>query len=352
MSAARRGSVLGGEGEAAPLHPGASDAPAATAGFGLPLSASASGPSKRHGAHRVLSPWFVTANAFFAILIVAIAVPGEAQVRTAVPFYVAACLMEALFVWRYVAGGCRRSTCHIAIVVWALLIAWEIASTDLALTHPVLVPAPENVFAVFPRLWDELLLNVWSSMQLLAQGFLTALAAATVIGLFVGWMPKVREIVYPIAHVLAPVPAIVFAPYLVMLMPSFKMAAVMVIFLGIFWPTLMNTILRVEGIDRRIVDSARMLGASTSDMIFKVLLPYLYPSIVTGLKVQLPSAMLMLVMAEMYGATSGLGYFVINYTNYANYSNVVAGIIMVGIVVTVLEWLVNLLIRKTVKWSE
>ena len=62
--------------------------------------------------------------------------------------------------------------------------------------------------------------------------------------------------------------------------------------------------------------------------------------------------MLMLVMAEMYGATSGLGYFVINYTNYANYANVVAGIIMVGIVVTVLDILVDALIRKTVKWSE
>ena len=56
-------------------------------------------------------------------------------------------------------------------------------------------------------------------------------------------------------------------------------------------------------------------------------------------------------MAEMYGATSGLGYFVINYTNYANYTNVVAGIIMVGIVVTVLNWLVGMAVRKTVKWS-
>ena len=58
-----------------------------------------------------------------------------------------------------------------------------------------------------------------------------------------------------------------------------------------------------------------------------------------------------LMMAEMYGATSGLGYFVINYTNYANYTNVVAGIIMVGIVVTVLNWLVGMAVRKTVKWS-
>ena len=187
---------------------------------------------------------------------------------------------------------------------------------------------------------------------MLAQGFLTSLVAATVIGLFVGWLPKVRETVFPIAKVLAPIPAIVFTPYLVLLLHSFRFAAIMVIFLGIFWPTLMNTILRVESLDRRILDSAKMMGLSTPTMIFRVLLPYLYPTIVTGLKVQLPAAMLMLVMAEMYGASSGMGYFIINYTNYANYTNVVAGIIVVGIVVTVLDALVGLLIRKTVKWSE
>ncbi len=307
--------------------------------------------SGKSGARRIVTVSFVLANILFAALLVAIAVPGKVHPKTSVPFYVAAAIVEALFLWRYFAGGRKRSTCHIAIVVFALLIVWETVSTDLKLTHPVLIPNPENVFAVFPARWDELIENVASSMILLAEGFITSLVAGTIIGLFVGWLPKVRETVYPIAHVLAPVPAIVFAPYLVMLLPSFKAAAVMVIFLGIFWPTLLNTILRVESIDKHILDSARMMGLSTPTMIFRVLLPYLYPAVVTGLKTQLPTAMLMLVMAEMYGATSGLGYFVINYTNYANYTNVVAGIIMVGIVVTVLDFLVGLLVRKTVKWS-
>ena len=300
---------------------------------------------------RFIRPAFIVACVLFVGLLVAIAVPGKMHPRTSVPFYVASAIIFGLFLWRYILGR-KTSTCNIASAVFVLLMVWEIVSTDLKLTHPVLVPLPENVFNVFPRIWPELLLNVYSSMTLLAEGFLTSLVAASIIGLFVGWMPRVRETVFPIAHVLAPVPAIVFAPYLVMLMPSFRSAAIMVIFLGIFWPTLMNTILRVESIDRHIIDSAKMMGLSTSTMIFKVLLPYMYPAIVTGLKVQLPSAMLMLVMAEMYGATSGLGYFVINYTNYANYDNVVAGIIVVGIVVTILEFLINVLIRKTVKWSE
>lgn len=299
-----------------------------------------------------LTPSFVLSQVLFVALLVVVAIPGKVHPKTSVPLVVGLFVIEALYLWRYFSGEKRRqSVCRIVIVVWVLFIAWELLATDLKLTHPVLIPNPENVFAVFPNKWEELLLNAVSSLSLLAEGFLTALIAGYLVGLFVGWLPQVRETVYPIAHVLAPVPAIVFAPYLVLLMPSFKAAAVMVIFLGVFWPTLLTTILRVESMDRHIIESARMLGLSTPEMIFKVLLPYMYPSIAMGLKTQLPSAMLMLVMAEMYGATSGLGYFVINYTNYANYTNVVAGIIMVGIVVTVLDSLVSLLIRKTVKWS-
>lgn len=320
---------------------------------------------------RFVKPSFVVATVLFLLTLVVIYVPGPEMAsffraitfgaidqkggnppKAVAPFYVAVAIVWLLFMWRYIAGGGKRSACNIASFVFLLFIVWEIASTDLRFTHPVLIPLPENVFNVFPKFRDEIIRNVTSSMTMLLQGFLTSLIAATIIGLFVGWLPKVRETVFPIAKVLAPVPAIVFTPYLVMLMHSFRAAAVMVIFLGIFWPTLMNTILRVESLDRRILDSAKMMGLSTPTMIFRVLLPYLYPTIATGLKIQLPSAMLMLVMAEMYGASSGLGYFVINYTNYGEYTNVVAGIIMVGIVVTVLDALVGLLVKKTVKWSE
>ena len=327
--------------------------------------------AKREKTERFIKPSFIVSTVLFLVTLLVIYVPGETMAEifhaitfggidvaggkvpaSSTEFYVAVVIAWALFMWRYIAGGKKRSTCNIASVVFLFFIIWEVASTDLKMTHPVLIPLPENVFAVFTRIPGELWQNVVSSLSLLGQGFITSLVAATIIGLFVGWLPKVRETVFPIAKVLAPIPAIVFTPYLVLLLHSFRFAAIMVIFLGIFWPTLMNTILRVESLDRRILDSAKMMGLSTPTMIFRVLLPYLYPTIVTGLKVQLPTAMLMLVMAEMYGASSGLGYFIINYTNYANYTNVVAGIIVVGIVVTVLDALVGLLIRKTVKWSE
>ena len=301
---------------------------------------------------KIVTPSFILANVLFVALLVVIAIPGKVTPATSIPFYVTAVIIEALYLWRFFVNDKKPSTSYIVIVVWALLIVWEVCSTDLKITHPVLIPVPENVFNVFPKLWPELLRNIWSSLTLLFAGFFSAVIAGNILGMFAGWLPKLRDTVYPIARALAPVPAIVFAPYLIMLMPNFRSAAIVAIFLGIFWPTLLNTILRVGSMDRRIVESARMMGLSTFEIVFKVFLPYMYPGIATGMKVQMATAMLMLVMAEMYGATAGMGYFVLNYTNYGNYTNVVAGIICVGLVVTVLDCLIGLLIKKTVKWSE
>ena len=305
-----------------------------------------------NAAKKLLCPSFITANALFIALMVAIAIPGKMTPASPVAFYVSAVLIEVLFLWRFFINDRKPSTSYIVIIVWLLLIVWEVCSTDLKLTHPVLIPLPENVFNVFPRLHTELLKNIASSLTLLGAGYFSALILGNILGLFAGWIPKLKETVYPIARALAPVPAIVFAPYLIMLMPSFRSAAIMAIFLGIFWPTLLNAILRVGSMDARVIESARMMGLSTPEIIFQVMLPYMYPSIVNGMKVQLATGMLMLVMAEMYGATAGMGYFVLNYTNYGNYTNVVAGIICVGLVVTVLDCLLGLLIKKTVKWTE
>ena len=302
---------------------------------------------------RIWKPSFIAANALFVGLIVAILIPGKTHVATPVPFIVASCLIEVLFLFNYFKEGKHKpSTCYIVTVVFLFLIIWEVCSTDLKLTHPVLIPIPENVFNVYPTKTAELWKNVQSSLTLFCEGFLSAIIIGNALGLVVGWMPKVRETVYPVARVLAPIPAIVFTPYLIFILPSFRLAAIFVSFIGVFWSTLMNTITRVESMDRRIVDSARMLGLDTKTMILDVLVPYMYPAIVKGLKLQLPAAMLIMVMSEMYGATSGMGYFIINYTNYANYTNVIAGIIMIGVVVTILDWLVGKLIEKTVRWSD
>ena len=290
------------------------------------------------------------AHVLLAALVALVLLPGAKSVPGPAPLLGGIAVMELLYLAALKRGRGKPACSWIVIIVWAFMLLWELFTTQLNLLHPVLMPAPEAVFNVFATLYPELLTNVWSSLTLLLMGAATAIAAGVLLGALVGWLPELRDVFAPIARVLAPIPSVVFAPYLVALMPTFRLASAMVIFLGLFWPTFLNTILRVVSMDRRIVDSARMLGLSSFEMVRQVVLPYLVPGIVGGLNGQLTSAIMMLTFAEMLGAKSGMGYFIINYTYFANYVNVVAGIIVVGIVVTLLNALINLAKRKLVKW--
>ena len=108
-------------------------------------------------------------------------------------------------------------------------------------------------------------------------------------------------------------------------MPTFRSAAAAIIILGIFWPTFMGIINRAASMDRRIINSARALGLTRSEMIFQIMMPYLFP---------------------------GIGYFIKNYSDYANYTNVIAGIILIGVVVSLLNALLSYSEKKLVRWKE
>jgi NitT/TauT family transport system permease protein len=297
---------------------------------------------------------FFIAHILMIALLMLVNTPGQKSVVANTALLSGIAVIELIYLSQLVRNLYKNKSIlalsDLMVLVWGFMLLWEIFTTQLNLMHPVLVPSPEDVCNVFASQYKVLLTGVASSMQLLLIGFLFGISLGVGLGLPVGWIPRLRDIFYPMASVLTPIPPVVFAPYLIALMPTFRSASAVVIFLGIFWPTFFNTIIRVNSIERRILDSARVLNVSNATMIRKILLPYLIPGVVSGLKVTMTTSVMMLTFAEMMGATSGMGFYIINYTHYANYTNVVAGIILVGIVVTILNWLVNLVQTKTIKW--
>ena len=263
-------------------------------------------------------------------------------------------VIEALFL--FALWYCKRrgtlstGPFDIILAVWLLMIVWELTTSVLNVAHPVLVPCPENVFDTFRKQWSLLLLNVGYSMELLLLGFALGLTAAVLLGLVAGWVPRIRAFAYPIANVMAPIPAIVISPYLVALMPTFRSASLVVIILGIFWPTFLTTVNRVQNMEVQILDSARTLQPSTMTMLTRILLPYILPGVISGLRVSMTTSLLMLNFAELMGATHGMGYYVQNSITYANYTHAVACIFVIGIVVTILNFLVGKLQKWAIRW--
>ncbi len=284
-------------------------------------------------------------------LIVCVLLPGEKKIEESTSFLLAIAVVEAYYLY-YIKRFPMKldSGFGIVSILWGLFLIWEIAVTKLNLCHPVLVPALENIFHVFRTDWQEMLWGVANSLELLVLGVFIGLALGTLLGLICGWNAKLKEVFFPIANVLAPIPSIVFAPYVIAIMPTFRSASVVVILLGIFWPTFLKTIISVESIDRNIIDLAQTLELPTAAMIFQVLLPYSWPGIIKGLKVTLTTAVMMLTFAEMMGSTVGMGYYIVNYNTYGNYTKVIAGIMVVALVVTFLSWSVNMIQKKAIKW--
>lgn len=288
----------------------------------------------------------------YAVLMLLIFIPGKLDTENAAVFIMVAAAIELYYLQLKFRGREAQAAGDIIKIVYVILIIWELVTTKFNIAHKTLVPCPENVFYVFVSQRELMIKGIFSSMQLLVIGFVVALTAGVGLGIITGWNTRLRRMLFPIAKVISPIPPIIYTPYVVALMPSFRSASAVVIILGIFWPTFMNTILRVGALEKRLLQSARALCLGNRDMITQVLLPYVLPGVVNGLRVTLSTSFLILTMAEMMGASSGLGYFIKNYSDYANYTNVAAGILLVGVVVTILNQGIGLLENKLIKWKE
>lgn len=306
--------------------------------------------------HSFVNKQFAAAHILLvALWLIVCFMPNQRDIScTYFPLLVAIALMEALYLANIVIKNKKSAystgPTDIITLVWVAMIGWELSTTKFSAMPKVLVPSPEDVFNVFATNYVTLLNNVWSSLTLLVVGYFIGLAAGVVLGIICGWIPRLRAMFYPIANVMAPIPPTVFAPYLVVIMPTFRLASICIILIGVFWPQFLNMILRVSSLDQRILDNANALGVRNWTMITKVILPYVMPGVLNGLRVSLTTAFLMLTFAEMIGAKAGIGFYITNSNIYANYAAMIAGIIVCGIVVTILSSLTAWIKRRFTTW--
>ncbi len=286
---------------------------------------------------------------FAALLGIVFFAPKAMSVQSPAAFAAVITVIEALYLIQHFRTG-KKSVSDIVTVIFSFFIIWELAVVA-GIAHPVLVPPPENVFCIFYLNRGDMLEGLLSSMSILLQGIGTAMLLGVFGGLFVGYVERLRETMLPITKVISSIPPLVYTPYVVAAMPSFRAASVFVIFSAVFWPAFMSMISRVGSIDKKIIDSARVMNVSAPVMLFKVILPYSLPDVIGRLSASLTSAMLCLTGAEMLGASAGLGYFVKKYSDYADYTRVIAGIIYIAVVITILNILVAKLQKRVIKWK-
>ena len=235
--------------------------------------------------------------------------------------------------------------------IYVLLTVSSLATAKYNVLNDVLFPAPGRVLAQFAEDREKILVNIASSLGITIEGFLLAAVVAVPLGLFLGWNARLGGAATYISKFFSSIPPIVYIPYGIALLPTFRSVSVFVIFLATFWPVFAGTMSGVLNVDRRIVDSAKVLNVSKPEMLFSVILPASLAQIFLGCNQGLSVSFILLTSAEMIGARDGMGYYVKYYSDFGDYTRTITGLLVIGIVVIAVTFLFNKLQQYLLRWK-
>ena len=239
----------------------------------------------------------------------------------------------------------------IGIVLFLAL--WEIAPRSGIIDNTFFPPFSK----VASALWDlilsgKLIGHLLKSFQRSIIGFGLGLIIAIPLGLIIGWFTKIERVLDPLLQTFRQTSALALFPVFILLFGIGEVSKVAIIFWGVQWPILLNTISGVKNVDPLLIKSAKSMGAKPFTLFRKVILPGAFPSIFTGMRLSATSSILILIAAEMIGSNEGLGYLI--YWAQSSYEIPVmyAAIITIALLGLVLNYGLVLFGKKIMAWQQ
>jgi NitT/TauT family transport system permease protein len=172
---------------------------------------------------------------------------------------------------------------------------------------------------------------VGASLFRVFAGYGVAALLGIAFGLAIGRSRFAEDTLMPPLEVARPIPAVAWIPLSILMFPSAELSMIFITFTGALFPILLNTIHGVEGVDGRLLASARSLGAGRWSVLKEVIIPAALPNIVTGLAIGMGTSWFCLVSAEMISGQFGIGYYTWEAYTLQNYADIVVGMILIGV---------------------
>jgi NitT/TauT family transport system permease protein len=239
-----------------------------------------------------------------------------------------------------------------------LILIWDRA---VAMTGTRLIPSPYQVAVMmydfsFGGIYDDafsgtILIHVWKSVQRVYGGFFLAALVGIPLGLLIGRLKLLRQLLDPTISLLRPIPVTAWLPLSMIFFGLGPNAAIFLVFLGAFYPILLNTIFGVRSIDPRLFEAASMLGCSGTRMFRQIVLPASLPAIFNGLRVAHGFAWILIVVGEMTGVPTGLGSVVMDGRTLSRTDLVITGMIVIGACGFVTDRIIVAISNRLLSWS-
>ncbi|HUA52494.1 MAG TPA: ABC transporter permease [Candidatus Sulfotelmatobacter sp.] len=260
-----------------------------------------------------------------------------------------------------VPSGWRRRVVPVLLALIfpaCVLAAWQFASGTGRLR---IVATPHEVALMmwdfaFGGIYDDaysgtLYIHLYESMRRVYGGFALAALVAIPLGLLIGRVKVVRQMLDPTFQILRPIPVTAWLPLSMIFFGLGPSSAISLVFLGAFYPILLNTVFGVRHVDPKLFEAAAMLGCSGSAMFRRVVLPAALPSIFNGLRLGLGFAWVVIVVGEMTGVPTGLGAAIMDGRTLSRTDLIISGMIVIGIAGFVSDKLVLALNNRLLRWN-
>lgn len=258
------------------------------------------------------------------------------------------------------------------VVPLVALLAWQTV-TALGWVDRNVLPAPLQVwhkwldyllplqdYAVFRQsgaggwlAWlvsGELLHDALGSLYRVGVGFAVGTALALPLGLAMGTSRVVYAWMNPLVQLLRPIPPIAYIPLAILWFGLGNAPAVFLIALGAFFPVLMNTVAGVRQVDGIYLRAARNLGADGPTMFVRVILPAAVPYILTGMRIGIGTAFIVVIVSEMIAVNNGLGFRILEAREYFWSDKIIAGMATIGLLGLAIDAGMNRLNNHLLRW--
>ncbi|CCE08317.1 putative ABC transporter (permease protein) [Bradyrhizobium sp. STM 3843] len=242
-----------------------------------------------------------------------------------------------------------------------VLAGWEAFSRSGALPA-ALLPAPSTVIWAWAD-WvfgtdgntqtysGHWLIDMAASLSRVAAGFAIATLFGVALGVAIGWSRATEIVIEPTLQMLRPIPPVSWIPLAIIWFGIANKPAIFLVFLGAFFPILLNTIHGVKGCDRNLIRAGAMVGGSERKLLRYIVVPAALPSIFAGLRIGIGSAWMLTVTAEMVAVKSGLGYVLWDSYYFLRYDLVLAAMASIGLLGFLSDLAIRMVMARVLHWQ-
>lgn len=230
-----------------------------------------------------------------------------------------------------------------------LIILWYLGSFFIGEN---MMPNPHvTILEIIRLIRKNFIFHIGYSTYRIFLSIVISLGIGIPLGIFIGMSSKVDKVISPLIYLLYPIPKIAFLPIFMILFGIGNLSKIILMVTIIIFQILIVTRDGVKDIDKDILISAKIMKFSKIDMIFKIILPAIAPSIFSALRVSIGIAISALFFSENYATKYGIGYFIMNAWSMVDYKGMFAGVLALSLVALIIFKIIDLLESKICKWN-